>query len=352
MDDDRKNSRGKPPRSGGAARPGKGGDGAKHFRKHTPARPYEKGGEGFPKRSQDGERPVKRAYAKRQDSAARDDSRSGAGERKPWRKDANDRGGPDAKPFAKRKFGERPPSAEGGERRFVRRNEVDGENRERKPFVKRAEGAPRRDAEGRPQYWGKRPGKAEREVLAKAAPEGGDVAPERREPKSHGRFDRPARRDQPDGDRPQRFGNRDRDAAGQDRPRKNFGERKSFAPREEAAAEDGERIAKRLARAGIASRRDAEELIASGRVKVNGKVLDSPGFQRRRERQDRARRHGNPGHRADAAFPVPQAGRRGDDQPRPGRAQDGVRRAARKPATADDGRAAGHQHRGTAAADQ
>jgi 23S rRNA pseudouridine2605 synthase len=278
MDDDRKNSRGKPPRSGGAARPGKGGDGAKHFRKHTPARPYEKGGEGFPKRSQDGERPVKRAYAKRQDSAARDDSRSGAGERKPWRKDANDRGGPDAKPFAKRKFGERPPSAEGGERRFVRRNEVDGENRERKPFVKRAEGAPRRDAEGRPQYWGKRPGKAEREVLAKAAPEGGDVAPERREPKSHGRFDRPARRDQPDGDRPQRFGNRDRDAAGQDRPRKNFGERKSFAPREEAAAEDGERIAKRLARAGISSRRDAEELIASGRVKVNGKVLESPAF--------------------------------------------------------------------------
>ena len=39
-----------------------------------------------------------------------------------------------------------------------------------------------------------------------------------------------------------------------------------------------ERIAKRLARAGIASRRDAEELIAAGRVKVNGKVLASPAF--------------------------------------------------------------------------
>ncbi|RWC67776.1 MAG: RNA pseudouridine synthase, partial [Mesorhizobium sp.] len=46
----------------------------------------------------------------------------------------------------------------------------------------------------------------------------------------------------------------------------------------EAAPEAGERIAKRLARAGIASRRDAEELIAAGRVKVNGKVLDSPAF--------------------------------------------------------------------------
>ncbi|WP_292525031.1 pseudouridine synthase, partial [Mesorhizobium sp.] len=42
--------------------------------------------------------------------------------------------------------------------------------------------------------------------------------------------------------------------------------------------EAGERIAKRLARAGLASRRDAEELIAAGRVKVNGRVLSSPAF--------------------------------------------------------------------------
>jgi len=39
---------------------------------------------------------------------------------------------------------------------------------------------------------------------------------------------------------------------------------------------NGERIAKRLARAGISSRRDAEALIADGRIKVNGVVLDSP----------------------------------------------------------------------------
>src|SRR5262245_41444532 len=39
-----------------------------------------------------------------------------------------------------------------------------------------------------------------------------------------------------------------------------------------------ERIAKRLARAGIASRRDAEALVADGRVKVNGTVLTSPAF--------------------------------------------------------------------------
>lgn len=41
-------------------------------------------------------------------------------------------------------------------------------------------------------------------------------------------------------------------------------------------AEKGERIAKRLARAGLCSRRDAERWIAEGRVSVNGKKLDSP----------------------------------------------------------------------------
>lgn len=37
-----------------------------------------------------------------------------------------------------------------------------------------------------------------------------------------------------------------------------------------------ERIAKRLSRAGIASRRDAEKMIAEGRVSLNGKILDTP----------------------------------------------------------------------------
>ncbi len=39
---------------------------------------------------------------------------------------------------------------------------------------------------------------------------------------------------------------------------------------------EGERIAKRLARAGVASRRDAERMIEAGRIKLNGKVLTSP----------------------------------------------------------------------------
>ena len=38
------------------------------------------------------------------------------------------------------------------------------------------------------------------------------------------------------------------------------------------------RIAKFLARAGVASRREAEELIKQERVTVNGEVISSPAF--------------------------------------------------------------------------
>ena len=41
---------------------------------------------------------------------------------------------------------------------------------------------------------------------------------------------------------------------------------------------DGERIAKAIARAGLASRREAEEWIAAGRVAVNGEVIHSPAL--------------------------------------------------------------------------
>lgn len=43
-------------------------------------------------------------------------------------------------------------------------------------------------------------------------------------------------------------------------------------------AEEKERIAKIMARAGVCSRRDAERLIAEGRVSVNGQVLETPAF--------------------------------------------------------------------------
>jgi len=42
--------------------------------------------------------------------------------------------------------------------------------------------------------------------------------------------------------------------------------------------EKGERIAKVIARSGRASRREAEGLIAAGRVSVNGRRIDSPAL--------------------------------------------------------------------------
>src|SRR5258708_30998795 len=65
---------------------------------------------------------------------------------------------------------------------------------------------------------------------------------------------------------------------------------------------EGERIAKILARAGVASRRDAEKMIEAGRVAVKGTVLTTPAFkvppgaQKARRRQIIAQpRRGRPG---------------------------------------------------------
>ncbi|RMI25312.1 rRNA pseudouridine synthase [Pseudoroseomonas wenyumeiae] len=44
----------------------------------------------------------------------------------------------------------------------------------------------------------------------------------------------------------------------------------------EAEGQRGERIAKWLARAGVASRRDAEKLVAEGRIRLNGEVVETP----------------------------------------------------------------------------
>ena len=45
------------------------------------------------------------------------------------------------------------------------------------------------------------------------------------------------------------------------------------------ATSDGERVAKALARAGVASRREVERLIEAGRVSLNGHVLDTPAVK-------------------------------------------------------------------------
>jgi 23S rRNA pseudouridine2605 synthase len=65
--------------------------------------------------------------------------------------------------------------------------------------------------------------------------------------------------------------------------RERKGEFDKRAPRaepkpKETPKKSGERIAKAMARAGLASRRDAEEWIVQGRVTVNGRVINSPAL--------------------------------------------------------------------------
>jgi 23S rRNA pseudouridine2605 synthase len=50
-------------------------------------------------------------------------------------------------------------------------------------------------------------------------------------------------------------------------------------PRAAAGQAEGERIAKVLARAGVASRREVERLIEAGKVAINGQVLTSPAVK-------------------------------------------------------------------------
>lgn len=153
----------------------------------------------------------------------------------------------------------------------------------RKPFVKRGDDA---GAAARPKRDFKRddrPATAEGDRPSGKGP--------RSDAKPFVKRDGPRKPYAPRGDRPMAAGG-ERGEKRFDRPNRDAGRdfgggaskhggSGGFKPRPrpaEATEEAGERIAKRLARAGLASRRDAEELIAAGRVKVNGKVLSSPAF--------------------------------------------------------------------------
>ena len=62
----------------------------------------------------------------------------------------------------------------------------------------------------------------------------------------------------------------------QDKPKRGKPETGAAEPETAESAIESGRIAKILARAGVASRRDAERMVAEGRIKVNGKILESP----------------------------------------------------------------------------
>lgn len=260
-------------------------------------RPYTPRGEGFrkdgdrPQRDRPyGDRPPREDRGPRKDFGSRDRDR---GDLKPWQKrDDSSRPSRDgARSFDKPKF-DRPRSDKprydkprddrggeerprfsrsredrpGGDRPFRERPRFDGPREDRPRFDRSRDDRPkfdrpRRDREGSP---GKNEGRREWQEHPRS------------DRRSSDRFaDRPTRDNEDDSKvfakRPA-FGGR-----GAYRERNADLDRRAPrpAPKPKKA---GERIAKAVARAGLASRRDAEEWIVQGRVTVNGRVINSPAL--------------------------------------------------------------------------
>jgi 23S rRNA pseudouridine2605 synthase len=203
----------------------------------------------------------------------------------------------------RRDFGDRPPRKEFGDRRPRRDDDFGGRDRgDQKPWQKR-EARPRDDRPGddRPRFSRSRddrPGEDRPRFSRSRDDRSGDDRPKF----GRSRTDRPHEGRRPEGrtswqehprseerfsDRPRRE-NEDESRIFVKRPA--FGGRGAYRERdrdfdrrprrdeEPKPKKAGERIAKVLARAGLASRRDAEEMVTQGRVSVNGRVINSPAL--------------------------------------------------------------------------
>jgi 23S rRNA pseudouridine2605 synthase len=214
--------------------------------------------------------------------------RSDRGESKPWQKrDASspDHAGRNSRPardgarnFDKPRFDKPRFDKPREDRPRGDRPEGDRPFRERPKFDRPREGRDERPRGDRPRFDRPREDrpKFERPREGGSFREGGSSWQEhpRSDARSSDRDDRPRRDNEDDSKvfakRPA-FGGR-----GEYRERKpDFDKRAARPPREKKS---GERIAKVVSRAGLASRRDAEEWIVQGRVTVNGRVINSPAL--------------------------------------------------------------------------
>ncbi|MDA9434513.1 pseudouridine synthase [Bradyrhizobium sp. CCBAU 51627] len=214
-------------------------------------RPYTPRGE-RPERKFEGERKFSRDRGERGDSKPwqkRDDRARGDRPRKSFDKDFGGRDRGEDKPWQKRD--DRREGGRGEDRPRFSRSRDDRGSGDR-PFRDRPKfDRPRERPEGRMDW--------------------------QEHPRGEGRFrDRPRRDNEDDSrifEKRPAFGGRgayrERDRDFEGRPRR------EEAPKPKKA---GERIAKALARAGLASRRDAEEMVTQGRVTVNGRVINSPAL--------------------------------------------------------------------------
>ena len=220
-----------------------------------------------------GDRPPRKDFSKgpRKDFGDRD-----RGQDKPWQK--REGGSGDDRPRFSRSRDDRP----SGDRPFRERPKFDRPKFDRPKFDR-----PKFDRPGgdRPKF-----DRPRRDGDAERGGRGGDrpkfdrprERPEGRSdwhehPRNEGRFgDRPRRENEDESrifEKRPAFGGR-----GAYRERDRDVDRRPRRDEEPKPKKAGERIAKVLSRAGLASRRDAEEMVTQGRVAVNGRVINSPAL--------------------------------------------------------------------------
>ncbi len=199
---------------------------------------------------------TRRPYARRQEESGRSE-----GPRKPYgrKQDESGRSEETRRPYAKRQ--EESGRSEGPRKPYGRRQDEPGRSEEtRRPYARRQEESGRSEVTRRP--YAKRQ-EEERPVRRRSTEQEGKTE------RSDGR--RPYVR-QEDRDRNPR--NKKEDERGY---RSSSG--RTGSKKDHAIAREGMRLNKYIAHAGICSRREADTLIASGVVQVNGKVITEMGYK-------------------------------------------------------------------------
>ncbi len=327
------------PRSGGGEkRPYQSRDGGGEKRPYTPRdgggekRPYTPRGDAprgeRPSFKRDDARNEGRPAARFSDKKFGDKRphtpRDGGGDKRPYTPRGDDRPRPSGdRPYSARpsRDGDRPRGDRPqGDRPFSSGPKKFGD----KKFSRGApdRGGPRKSFNDRPDRGESRgPDRGESKPWQKREEGGRDARPAREGARSFDkpRFDRP-REDRPQGDRPRferpreerpkfdrprerpssDFHEHPRNNSGLERPRREneddsriFAKRPAFGgrgdyrerkpeerrpPRPPVPKKVGERVAKVVSRAGLCSRRDAEEWVTQGRVAVNGRIINSPAL--------------------------------------------------------------------------
>jgi len=260
------------------------GSSERKFGERKPYAPREGGGEKrpyTPRPNRDDARPAARSSERKFGDRKPYAPREGRGEKRPY---TPREGGGEKRPYTR--TGDRPERKFGGDKKFSRGAPDRGPPRDR---------APRRDFADRPsggdsKPWQKRGPDSDRPE--RSSRPAGDGARNFDRPKfDRPKFDRPRERSD---DRPRdQFSERPRRENEDDSrvfaKRPAFGGRGAYRDRkpetdkrpareESKSTKSGERIAKVVSRAGLASRRDAEDWIVQGRVTVNGRIINSPAL--------------------------------------------------------------------------